>query len=237
MFNWHRITLSQTNCYILKAKDGFMLVDCGNAHDKETFLKSIQALGVDIAEMRYLFLTHHHNDHVGLLNDLVSMNPNVKVILSKKCAAYLEAGRHYNHPKQKYAHSMLRLVVEIFAKLNGGFSEEFTPYVVRSQDIVIPEDNDTLLPELGIQGKILGTPGHTEDSISLIMGDVAFVGDAVRNLVPALGAAYLPFLLYDPETCYASWLKITAETKMICPAHGKCFEAEKLRKRLRSTKS
>lgn len=231
MLNWHRIKLSQTNCYILKAKDGFMLVDCGNAHDKETFLKSIQALGIAIADIRYLFLTHHHNDHVGLLNDLVSMNPNVIVILSEKCASYLKTGRHYNHPKQRYANARLRLVVEMFAKLNGGFSLEFPPYVVRSQDIVIPEDNDTLLPELGIQGKILGTPGHTDDSISLVVGDVAFVGDAVRNLLHVLGAPYLPFLFYDLETCYASWLKITAEAKMICPAHGKSFEAEKLRKR------
>ncbi len=127
----------------------------------------------------------------------------------------------------------MHLIVGMFAKLNGGFSEEFTPYVVRSQDIVIQEDNDRIPPELGIEGEILSTPGHTEDSISLVVGDVAFVGDAARNLLHVLGAPYLPFLFYDPEICYASWLKITAEAKMICPAHGKCFEAAKLSKRLK----
>lgn len=231
MSDWHRITLSQTNCYLLKVKDGFMLVDCGNAHDKKTFLNTIQTLGIAMTDIRYLFLTHHHNDHCGLLHELVSKNPEIKVILSEKCAAYLRVGTHQKHIKQRYASRMLELVVGIFVKLNRDFSEEFTPYVTRSNDVVVKE-NDVLPPDMGIQGKILRTPGHTEDSISLVIRDVAFVGDAARNVLNGLGASYLPILMYDREICYSSWLKIAAEAKTICPAHGKCFGTDELNKHI-----
>lgn len=226
MSKMHRIRLSQTNCYLLQAKGSFLLIDCGNAHDKQTFLNSLRALGIAITEIRYLFITHHHNDHTGLINDLVSLNPDITVILSEKCAAYLKTGRHHNHPTQRYASPLLRLIVGMFTKLNKGFSE-FTNYVTRSQDIVVQEDNDTFFPELGIPGRILFTPGHTEDSISLVVGEIAFVGDAARNSLNILGAPYHPFILNDLESCYASWsILIAAGAKTICPAHGKPFEVK-----------
>lgn len=73
------------------------------------------------------------------------------------------------------------------------------------------------------------TPGHTEDSISLVAGEAAFVGDAARNTLNFAGMSYHPILLYDEEICRESWNRLINEgVKRIFPAHGRPFDATKL---------
>jgi len=230
MVNFDVIKLSQTNCYLLKAEEGYLLIDCGNKYDKQVFLNSIRKREIVLTDIRYLFLTHHHNDHCGLLTFLTSANPKIQVIMSKKCATYLKIGTHFRHIHEHYSNLPLRLIISTYSRLNKSFSESFEPYVSRSEDILIEGDNATFLPELGINGQILLTPGHTEDSISLITENAAFVGDATRNMLNFTGSPHQPILLYDLDVCRKSWHKITcAESNLICPAHGSPFRAEKIK--------
>lgn len=227
--NFKTITLSQTNCYLLKAKDGYLLIDCGNAYDTKVFLSSISKLGIAPTDIHYLFLTHHHSDHCGLLNFLMSANPKIRVIMSKKCAEYLKTGTHYKHNNERYSNSALRLIIGTYSRLNKKWSESFEPFFIRTEDMIVEYDNDTLLSLLGIKGMILITPGHTEDSISIVTGKAAFVGDAARNMLNITGTPYQPLLLYDLEACYRSWDKlIKVGAKKIYPAHGKPFDIQRL---------
>ena len=229
MVNFHSMSLSQTSCYLLKAKDGHLLIDCGNLYDKKAFLSNIRKFGIAITDINYLFLTHHHNDHCGLLTFLLSVNPKIQVIMSRKCSEYLKAGSHFKHINEHYSNNMLRHIISAYSKL-GKHSESFDPYFKRDEDLIIDCDNDIILPELGIDGKILFVQGHTKDSISIVLGNVAFVGDAARNMMNFTGTPYQPILLYDLEECYKSWNKlIEAGAKIIYPAHGRPFTAEKLK--------
>lgn len=229
MVNLDGIKLAQTNCYLLKTKEGYLLIDCGNQVNRQVFLASIRKQNIALTDIHYLFLTHHHNDHCGLLPFLIAANPDITVIMSKTCADYLKTGHHFPSIHEHYANPGLHLLIGLFARFNKHFSERFTPYSSRPQDRLIEGDNDTLLPELGINGKILYTPGHTLDSISLVTEQIAFVGDAARNLLNFTGTPYQPILLYDLEACYRSWDKLLQEgVKTIYPAHGKPFRADKL---------
>jgi len=223
------IRLSQTDCYLLKAKDGYLLIDCGNSGDQQAFLKWLHQRGIALADIHYLLLTHHHTDHCGLMAFLIAANPQMRVIMSSVCAGYLKTGHHFQHPHEHYANPVLGLILKTFFKLNGNVTDCFTPYFCRPGDILIEGDNATLLVELGLNGTILLTPGHTEDSISIVTDTLAFVGDAARNILNFTGTPYQPLLLYNLEVCYSSWNKLHAEgVKTIFPAHGKPFQLEKL---------
>jgi len=223
------IVLSQTNCYLLKLENGFLLIDCGNASDKDSFLKTLGNLGITIKDIRYLFLTHHHNDHCGLMKHITSENPSVRAIMGWKCAEYMETGIHFKHNNEKYSNSALKMIIGIYSKFRKNRSGKFTPYYKRKHDIIIERDVDNTLPLLGIEGKIILTPGHTEDSISIIAGRAAFVGDAARNMLNITGMPYYPIMYYDAEKCRESWHKLAESgAKTIFPAHGKPFNINEL---------
>lgn len=232
--NFRTIKLSQTNCYLLTCKDGFLLIDCGNVSDKLTFLYNLNKIGVDPSQIRCLFLTHHHNDHCGLLSYLVSVNPGIKVIMTRKCADYLQTGTHFIQCSERYSNPLLNLFINTYSRFIKKLSINFEPYFVREKDFIIEEDNNNLLGQLGIEGSIILTPGHTEDSMSIVTSSSAFIGDAARNMLNFTGTPYQPIILYALEECHNSWHKlIDSGVKEIYPAHGKPFGSEKLRNLLK----
>jgi glyoxylase-like metal-dependent hydrolase (beta-lactamase superfamily II) len=86
---------------------------------------------------------------------------------------------------------------------------------------------------MGMQGFFLHTPGHTEDSVSMIVGDSAFVGDAARNIMNFLGASYLPIIYYNLASCIDNYLKLrSSEVRYLHPGHGKSFPMERLYKNI-----
>ena len=107
---------------------------------------------------------------------------------------------------------------------------KFLPYLVRENDILITKE--TRLNDIGIDliGKIIETPGHTIDSISVLLenGD-CFLGDAAANFLQFAGTKYCVIGITNLDEYYRSWQKIISENpQQIFPAHGKPFTAEKL---------
>jgi len=223
------ITLSQTNCYLFRTKAGYLLIDCGNQHDEYKFVSILKHLGVKLSDISYLVLTHHHSDHCGLLNFIVSKAPQVKVVMSSVCAGFMQSGSNHKHKNERFSNPSLHFIFGIYSKLSKNCQESFPPYFLRKSDLIIEQDDYSLLPGLGIQGKILLTPGHTEDSLSVIVEDTAFVGDAARNILNFTGTPYQPIILYNYDACLSSWNKLIASgAKTIYPAHGKAFCIKKL---------
>lgn len=54
----------------------------------------------------------------------------------------------------------------------------------------------------GLQGRVIATPGHTDDSLTYVIGDAAFVGDTV--FAPDTGTARADFPGGDAATLYRS---------------------------------
>ena len=78
-----------------------------------------------------------------------------------------------------------------------------------------------------LQGKILFTPGHTSDSISLKIGNKIFCGDAAMNGLPSLKR--ITIWIENKNAFYNSWnILIDEKADWIFPAHGKPFRREEL---------
>ena len=100
------------------------------------------------------------------------------------------------------------------------------------RDILIGDNNDSLLKGIGIDGVILHTPGHTRDSVSVLLSDGrAFVGDAAMNFLWWTGVGHRPIYIEDINTVYESRRKLRERgARVIYPSHGRSFSATKLEK-------
>lgn len=63
------------------------LVDCGAS---DTFARNAECLGIDIADVDYLILSHGHSDHCGGLEMFLSLNNKAQIFLSSHIG-----GNHY----------------------------------------------------------------------------------------------------------------------------------------------
>ena len=79
--------------------------------------------------------------------------------------------------------------------------------------------------------KVLETPGHTADHISLLIGDKLFCGDAAMSCIPSLKRVTI--WIENLQQFKQSWEKILAAApKTIYPAHGNPFPTSDLEKYL-----
>lgn len=142
-----------TNCYYIKGEKGSILVDTDWAGTLQAFYKKVKEL--NITNIDYLLITHYHPDHMGIVQDIID-NVNVKLLV-------IDVQKDYIHCSDK-----------IFEK-NKNIN--FNP-ICTEPLIISCNDSRNFLNNLGINGEIIYTPGHSDDSISLILDEgIALVGD------------------------------------------------------------
>jgi glyoxylase-like metal-dependent hydrolase (beta-lactamase superfamily II) len=102
---------------------------------------------------------------------------------------------------------------------------------IKNGDYVVAGDDFSLLKHLGIDGVILHTPGHTGDSISVVLSDgSAFVGDIAMNFMNLCYTRHRPIFVQNIEDVYRSWQKLVHHgAKVVYPAHGELFDISALK--------
>jgi hydroxyacylglutathione hydrolase len=150
-----------------------------------------------------------------------------------KAIPHLQRGKD-DLSKSKHINTKVDRMIKIVKMFNKEWGFAFPPYKVHDNDIVINEETELKAIGINIPGKIIYTPGHTDDSISLLLDDgICFVGDAAANMLQFLGARYCVIVIDDLKQYYHNWERIIKENvKMIYPAHGKPFGIEKLKNNL-----
>ena len=176
-----------TNYYAIDIKGGKLLVDCGWPGTLPQFTKVLQRKGISLSEIKYLLVTHFHPDHAGLAQDL--KNHGAKLILPA-------CQKEFVAPFAEY------------------FKAKSLPYLEIKQINNLPlklEDSRNFLLGLGLNGEIIHTPGHSDDSVTLILDEgFAFTGD----LHPR-------FMNTDDIQTRESWDKIYQhKITRIFPGHG-----------------
>jgi glyoxylase-like metal-dependent hydrolase (beta-lactamase superfamily II) len=106
--------------------------------------------------------------------------------------------------------------IDHISQMTDFFKTKNHPYIqIRTNDSINLKvaESRKFLAGIGLQGEVIHTPGHSDDSVTLILDEgFAFTGD----LHPA-------FMLPEDDTVSrASWDKIHKHNiKTIFPAHGK----------------
>lgn len=229
--NVKELKLSVTNCYLVGIGDRYLLVDTGYENDWALFCKRLKEAGVDLSQVSHLLLTHHHDDHCGLLNQIVEQNGAIRIIMSSRASEYLLAGKNDKTHVLRYVNKRVNLLFSLIAIFDKRWkTHPFPVYKTRETDILLRHDTRFNEIGIGLNGKILEMAGHSPDSISIVFDDGdCIVGDAAANLPAFLGINNCVIIIEDLEAYYHSWRKLlSAGARRIYPAHGKPFPAQKL---------
>ena len=125
--------------------DGY-LVDCGDSD------KIINAL--DGNELKGIFLTHCHQDHIYGIEKVLKQYPLAKVYCSQKTFE----GLHDDTLNLSY----------IIPEHSFRFTQD--------ENVVILEEGIHTIDEMKVE--VISTPGHSEDCLSFIIEDNIFTGDS-----------------------------------------------------------
>ena len=233
MTDYIRINLGITKVYLLRCDGGYLLIDTGYETDYKKFRKGLAKEKIRPDEIRYLLLTHHHDDHSGFAGRL-KKEYGIPLIVQKGSIPFLADGRSEEDESGTYVTRRLRMLFSLFELFHREFI--FPPVIIDEKDSVVDGDDDLLLRSIGLKAKILHTPGHTDDSMSVLFDDgAAFVGDAAMNFLKFTGTRYRPIYYTDGEKMYASIRRLLAAgAGKIMPAHGNPYSAKKLEKMLGS---
>lgn len=214
------IPLGVTNCYLVRCSEGFLLIDTCYYDTYPKFLRILERKHINVNSIRYLLLTHHHDDHAGFAAKLVE-DTGCRLIAHEKAKKPLENGE--TEDTMKPLNHRVWLAFSLFRAVRRKFG--YPSVVLTDKDIIITGDNDGLLKELGIDGEILETPGHCSDSISVLLKDGSlFAGDMAMNFLKPCGLKYRPIYNESLEAVYQSWEKVKAKgAKIVYPAHGAPF--------------
>lgn len=220
-----RLKLGWTQCYLLKCTDGYLLIDTDYPKYYRRFEKGLAHLGIAMSEIKYLLLTHHHDDHAGFAAELVRRT-GCRVIVHRNALLPLSRGR--SEGTDNPVNLLSRMALACYTLFHDEY--KFPPLMLSAGDVVLDGDDDSLLKGLGIDGVILHTPGHTRDSISALLSDgSAFVGDAAMNFLWWTGIGHRPIVVEDIEMVYATWQKLReCGARVIYPSHGRLFAATEL---------
>jgi glyoxylase-like metal-dependent hydrolase (beta-lactamase superfamily II) len=228
------LRLSVTNCYLLRADNGLVLIDTGYDWEWERFRVALRNTGADFGDIGYLVLTHHHDDHAGLIEQLIKETPRIRVVMSKRTRDLLPKGKNDRSHGGAYINKRINTLLRVKSILDKRWTHTFPPYIAREDDIIVEGGTRLRGIGIGLDGKIIETPGHTSDSISVVLDDGdCIVGDAAANFLQSAGTKHCIIYVEDLGQYYQSWNRIIEEgAKRIFPAHGKPFRANELKRNI-----
>src|SRR4030043_2151455 len=177
-----------TNYWVVSAASSRLLVDLGYPGTMGSMRARLKQMDIPLKEIRYALATHYHIDHAGLAQELKMEGVGLLVLETQITAIPLM--KQFTKPQDQY--------VDI--SLDGNLTISFTESRAR-------------LAQIGIPGEILPTPGHSDDSVSLLLDDGSvFTGD-LTPLEYAWGEA--------AEMVKARWQLLKERgARRIYPAHG-----------------
>ncbi|WP_026566580.1 MBL fold metallo-hydrolase [Bacillus sp. UNC41MFS5] len=178
--------LKSINFYLVKQENSLTLIDTGLNSDDcwNSLQKTLKENNYSLTELTGILLTHHHTDHVGLVERIVS-NHSIPVYAHPYAILVLKRDREY-----------LKMRVEFFRKLyqEMGCGEMGEKQVANLSYPIILDENKKI--DCDIQAitnnqifgfDILDIPGHAPDQIAFYHNECKylFAGDLLIENMPS----------------------------------------------------
>jgi len=177
-----------TNYYAIEHQQKYLFIDTGMPGTLGKLTSQLRKHGINLNAVQHLIVTHFHPDHCGIAQDLQSLG--VELMVSRNQLEFLESA---NKSLKKF--------------------HNYNEIEIDPKNIINENDKSAFTNRLGIPGCILHTPGHSEDSISIVIEGLGiFTGD-------------LPFpnhfMIESNEKVDRSWSQLrSTNEKKIFPGHG-----------------
>lgn len=200
--------LFPVNCYLYEEENELTLIDAGMPASFKGIVHLIEQINKPLTN---IILTHAHGDHVGALDQLKQLYPNVVVSISKRDSRLLQGDQSLDDEEPNLP-------------IKGGFDKS------------LKTKPDRLLNEGDRIGsfEVISTPGHTPGSISLFntVNKQLIVGDAMqtKGKVAVVGQLVPTF----PFPTFGTWNKkfalesvkkiLQLEPSLVAVGHGKVLE-------------
>ena len=150
-----KLKYRNTNTFLIHGKSGNVLIDTDYAGTLPMFYKAIKEHDISVKDINYILATHFHPDHVGLVSELMEQGVRLILMESQVGAVHFPDG--------------------IFARETG---LRFKPIDESAAVLLSFEESRAFLGKLGIDGEIIRTPSHSEDSVSVVLDEgICIVGD------------------------------------------------------------
>jgi len=190
-----QLTYKSANCYLVPGKEGWVMIDTGWPDTFSQLLQLLYQNNIPVNEVDYLIITHFHPGHAGLTQNLKDLGTNL--ILHESQLPYFNR-------------------LNTFYKKNprANFKD-----ITNNNNIALTNSSSrSFFESIGINGELLSTPGHSDDSVTLVLDEeCAFIGDLPTVFKPE-----------EYNTVIAdSWRMIQQKNvKTVYPGHGAPFEIE-----------
>ncbi len=196
--------LFPVNCYLVEEKDELTLIDAALPYGAKRILQAARNIGKPITR---ILLTHAHDDHVGALDSLKLVLPDVPVYISVRDARLMNGDTSLDPSEPQ-------------TPIRGGI-----PKKLKTRADVLLQDGDCIGSLLAV-----ATPGHTPGLMSFLdtRNNAFIVGDALqtRGGIAVAGQIrpFFPFPAFgtwNPHIALESARKILQyQPSLLAPGHG-----------------
>ena len=182
--------------------DGWMLIDTGIRSGALRIQEALSTLGAGPQDLRRIYLTHHHGDHIGGLLAVQWWATEAEVVASEHEAQIISGERPFDPPSNALFRSFAR----------------------RGRLPTVPVDRVVHEGDSIAGFRVIDTPGHTHGHTSLIndQNGLLFTGDAFGGLPFKVRVGVRKFFCTDPAEAQRSAEKLLREEfSTVVFSHGK----------------
>lgn len=174
-----------TNFWVVSAGTSRLLVDLGWPGMVGPLLANLERKGIPLKEVTHGLATHYHIDHAGAAQDLKERG--MRLIVTEEQVHAIPLMKQWMKP-----------------------TDHYTEITTHDNVVISTAQSRALLARLGIPGEIVHTPGHSDDSVTLVLDTgAAFTGDLTAEWMIAEE---------DPEVVARSWQLL--RDKGVTTIHG-----------------
>lgn len=183
-----------TACYLIPSADGqgLLAFDAGWPSSLHEYARAMKATGFRFAQIKWAMVSHFHMDHAGLIRDF--QDAGIECLLFENQGGGID--------------EMERII--------GAGYKDYRPIRREAFTRIATSESRGFLRERGIEAEVIQTPGHSEDSLSLVTDE----GDAlIGDLYP------ISQIMPDDQKSRESWARIEElGGRRIWPSHAAAFE-------------
>ena len=173
--------MNNINCYLYEHNNMLTLIDAGiDTKEYEVFFnEQLVAYGFNVTDIDQIVLTHHHNDHIGMVNKIIAQK-DVPVFAQYLAIERLALTQAYQLAKIHFFEKLYsdygckQLMTTRIQKMKETYQHDAS---LRIHTEVQPLYENATLGDL----IVLETPGHAIDSVSLFDSEARwlFTGDFI----------------------------------------------------------